>query len=207
MTDQTFATACPGGITNFNGVTHFGVAFDSDSTTIQKGVYSWGQPEKNYPEVLNYDYPVSSGTRTGTGLDIGLVKAFGNELFVGWKDSSTYGVDLIDDDNNPFATATLESLVFDERQPSKLKRALTLVATHEGLATGDSATVKYDIDRSGSFTSGTANTTADSKETRLVIDSDFKEIQIGLDLAATTGGPVITSFFLEYDDASQDAYI
>lgn len=86
----------PGAVASFNGFPHFGGAGSTTSTTMYNGVYTWGQAEKNYPMVLNYDYPISTGTLRGSTLAIGAIYAASpTKLYVGWKDGSTYGIDLI----------------------------------------------------------------------------------------------------------------
>jgi hypothetical protein len=84
----------PGANCNFNGMTHFGIS-NGTSTNVYRGVYAYGQPELDYPNSLNFEYQISTQTTTGTTLQIGCLFPFGNQLFVSWKDASTYGMDLL----------------------------------------------------------------------------------------------------------------
>ena len=142
----------PGAMTGFNGLLHVGVAGSTTSTTLYQGVYSWGQVEKNYPNVLNFDYPISTGTVTGTGLQIGAVYAASpTKLYVGWKDGADEGIDLISTSTKQ-STVILETLIFDGNVPYKKKTFRDIKLICKPLVSGESIVVKYDADRTGSFT-------------------------------------------------------
>lgn len=152
-----YAEIFPGAMTGFNGILHFGLAGVTDSTTVYQGVYTWGQVEKNYPMVLNFDYPVSTGTVTGTGVKIGAVYgASPTKLFVGWKDGANYGIDLISTSTTQ-TTVILESIIFDANRPtvSKLFKEIRLV--YKPFTASESITVKYKADRDTSFTTLTSS--------------------------------------------------
>lgn len=194
--------------TIYQGMPLFGMAFDTDSTTFEQGVYSYGQKEALAYDVMNYDYPISSGTRTGTTLKIGLVKAFGTDLFIGWRDASTYGVDIVTPSANPFATATYESRFYDFGKPYKDKQLFTLRADHDALPSGASVQIGYKVDDDTSFTTNTANSTADSTSTRFSITAvKFKELAINCNVAAATATPRIRALTVEYDDSEEETIV
>src|SRR3990167_3990021 len=200
ITNQTYAEVYPGAMSNWQTQIAFGAAANTDSTTIEQGVYTYGSKDKNYTEALNYAYPISTGTRTGTGMKIGAVLGQGDTLHIGWKDASTYGWDTVDSSSNPFAAASAESRIFDDNTPYKEKLAKYIIVHHVGLASNETVTVDYDIDRSGSFTSNTANSTADSTFTRFDINSRFREIQLKLSLGASATSPKVISQAFDFAD-------
>ena len=146
-----YADVYPGAVTTFNGLLHFGTSGDTDSATLYQGVYTWGQVEKNYPYVLNYDYPISTGNTQATNISIGAVKAVSpTKLYVGWKDDSTYGIDLISTSNQQ-STVVYESLLHDDNQPYRRKTYQDIKLLTSTLASGDSVVVKYKADRAAAW--------------------------------------------------------
>lgn len=177
------------------GVFLMGYPTSTTNQSLQHGVYSWGAAEKNYPEAFGYSYTMSTGTRLNTGsnnLRIGMIKSFGDKLFVSWRDGADYGVDVVDNNSDPFAEATLENLIFDDGRPDKDKIALERVITFEALPTGCTVTPKYKVNRATNWTSGTAAVAGDT-EVKQNINLRHKEIQLAVDLVATTATPKIIS--------------
>jgi len=98
-----------GAIDLHRGRIHFGTT---------KGVYSWASVSKNYPDVLNLEYTISTGS--DEDIEIGAILGKGDDLLVGWFDDSQvagskYGIDITDQDNK--ADAVYESLLFDSKTP------------------------------------------------------------------------------------------
>ncbi len=204
ITNQTSAEIGPGAMSSWQTLITFGAAFNTDSTTIEQGVYTFGQKDKNYGESLNYAFPISTGTRTGTALKIGAVLGQGATLHIGWKDGQSYGWDTVTSSANPFGTATWESLIFDDETPFKEKMARYMIIHHTSLASNETVQAGYQIDRSGSFTTETANSTSGSTKTRFDINKRFREIQFQMNLTATATTPTITSVTFEFDDLSKE---
>lgn len=180
----------------------FLMAYPTTTTnqSLQYAVYSWGAVEKNYPDSFGQSYSISTGTRLNTGsnnLTIGMIKSYGDKLFISWRDGSSYGVDTVTNTSDPFAEATLESLIINNGRPDKTKLALERVITFEPLPVGCTVTPKYKADRVANWTSitdvgGTAAVAGDT-EVRMNMDARYKEIQFAIDLVATTATPKITS--------------
>ena len=158
----------PGAMTGFNGIFHFGLSGaspSSASTTVAQGIYTWGQPEKNYPTVLNFDYPISTGTASGSGMNIGAVYgASPTVLLVGWKDASTYGIDQISTSTLQ-TSVTYESLIYDAKAPylPKLFKEIRIVTNGSG-----TVAVSYKADRASSYTSLTLASGSLSTTTYLI---------------------------------------
>lgn len=185
------------------GVLIAGFPTQTTDTDIEHGIYSYGSLDSNYPETFNYDQVISTGTRLydgATALRIGMVKTFGDKTFVSWRDGSTYGVDIIDNDSDPLSAGSFETLIEDFGTPWKTKEAFTLKVNTKTLPSGATITPKYKLDR-GSWTTGTA-ATAGATEAKLNFPATrrFKEIQVGFDYTCTTTEPKIISVALQWDD-------
>lgn len=200
-TDSEYSDLADSTIVNPNmaavrrGVFLMGYPTSTTNQSLQHGVYSWGAIEKNYPDSFGYSYTISTGTRLNTGsnnLRIGMIKSYGDKLFIAWRDGANYGVDVVSNDSDPFAEATLESMIYSNGRPDKTKLALERITSFETLPTGCTVTPKYKVDRASNWTSGTA-ATAGATEMRQNIDERYKEIQFALDIVATTATPKITS--------------
>lgn len=95
------SNAYPGAVAEYNTLTHIGM-----NGGTRNGVYSLGRLDLNDPRALNLEYIPSHGKLTGT--EIGALANDGTDLYVSWKDGSTYGVDIIDNANK--APAIYQSL-------------------------------------------------------------------------------------------------
>ena len=190
----------PGAVTNYQGFACIGTSGNTDSTTLIQGVYFWGYPGP-IPDCLNYAHTISTGTETGTTLKIGALKGIGNALYIGWRDGSTYGVDKVLPTNDPYASATYEALIYDAKNPGDDKRVDLLKATHRGIAANESVQLGHKINRTTSYTTDTANSTADTIETRMNINNGlFSELQGEVILVTTTTtAPTVTSLSILYD--------
>lgn len=178
----------PGAVSNWRGVPHFGIS-DGTSTTVQRGVWAYGTVNKNFPRSLNLEYPISTGTTTGTGVQIGALLGVGpDQIFVSWKDSSSYGVDLIDTANDQ-ASVYVETLYFDANTPHLPKNATAIKVTHYPLASGQSITVEYKADNTtGGWTqalvSNTAGETTETAALKVGDTGEWKELKLKITLAS-----------------------
>jgi hypothetical protein len=188
----------PGADCNFRGLLTFGVA-SGTSTTVKRGVYELGQPDINYPTSLNLSYPISTGTKSGTGVEIGAVYAVGPQIYVGWKDSTTYGVDLLSASTNQL------SVVYETRMVNLPTKGVfnRFKLFCKPLASGESITLKYDADQSGSWTSlGTATYAADGAVTAKLLTDEFKanDVQFQVTLAGTSTMPTVSKLIVGYSE-------
>lgn len=176
----------PGAVTMWKALLRFGVAGGGDSTAVERGVYTYGSLNERYPEALTYDYPISTGSLTGTSLKVGLTMVINKRLLIGWQDNTSYGVDYVDDANAPYPTGTIEFMIEDEDLGWKEKQANTLSAHFDPLDSTHSITPKYKVN-DGSTWSELSDTNAENDvEARIDIpDGRYKEIQVAIDLATT----------------------
>lgn len=189
--ENKYSEVYPGAITKWNGLILFGIS-DGDSTTVERTVYSYGMKSKEYPRSLNSAYPISTGTVTGTGVQIGAVAGFGpDELFVAWKDSSTYGVDILDTSQDQ-TEVTYDSLIFDADRPDVNKRASSITIMFDRLASGQTIEVYTKVDRATSWSSalGTATYANTGNGTEIAYSIPFTkrfyELQVRIKLKTTT---------------------
>ena len=184
---------------------------ETNSTNIEHGVYSYGKRNKNYEPSFGFSYSMSTGSRLNTGsnnLRIGMIKSFGDKLFISWRDDSQivgqrYGVDKVDPNSPPFSNATWESLLIDNGRPDKTKMAVSLRIDFKTLPTGATVTPKYKIDR-GSYVSGTT-AVAGSTFALLPINKRYKELQIAIDVVATTTTPEIIGATVIWESLKSEA--
>lgn len=205
VTDSTIVY--PNMATIRRGIHLMGFPSQTTNQSIEHGVYSYGAVDKNFPSSFGFNYTPSHGTITNDGsnnLRIGMVKNFGDMLHVSWRLNDSYGVDVIDNSSDPSSSAEWQSIFYDDGIPFKVKKALYMAVEFETLPAGATVTAKYRTARNGSWaTSGTASS---GTALRFDINTDFKEIQLGLDLVATTTTPVITSVSLIYDDCKEEGF-
>jgi hypothetical protein len=188
----------PGADCNFRGLLAFGPA-SGTSTTVKRGVYEFGQPSINYPNSLNFSYPISTGTTTGTGLEIGAVYAVGPQIYVSWKDASTYGVDLLS------ASVNQLSVVYETRMVNLPTLGVfnRFKLFFKPLAANETITLKYDKDQSGSWTTlGTATFAVDGAVTTKLVTGEFKanDVQFQITLGGTTTMPAVNKLVVGYDE-------
>ena len=189
------------------GIHLFGFPSDTTNQGAKHGVYSYGAIDKNFSKSFGYSYSISTGTQYNDGannLKIGMVKNFGDKLFISWQDGASNGLDVVDNSSDPAATGTWESLFFDDELPIKQKSALYMEITFEDLPAGTTITPKYRLGRAEAWAEGTA--VSSGKSVRFDINKRFHEIQLGLDLTATTETPVVTAVALVYDDNRKEMF-
>lgn len=191
-----------------NDILMCGFPTDSNSTTVERGVYSFGARNKDFDASFGLSYTISTGTLTGTTLQIGCVKSFGSKLFISWRDGVTYGVDVVDATAAPFADATWESLIYDFGRIDKHKEAVELLVTFESLPTGATITPKFKINRESTWENADASLgqgIAGQTEIRIPIGKRFREIQLAIDFVATTVTPKVTSLDLKIETLGSEA--
>lgn len=195
----------PGAVAEYEERLVFGVAASTDDgSSLEQGIYEYGSQETALPNALNFPYEISTGTSQGTTLKISALGSFGQDLYIGWRDGSNYGIDKITAGDSAVNGGVWESRIFDDGDPDKDKLAVKLEITFESLTTNQTVTPKYKINRAASFTTGTAATSGDTS-VDLYIHSRFKEIEYGFNLASSSNTfIVITGINLIYNDLEEE---
>lgn len=133
----------PGGATEFKGLAHFGI-----NGSTKSGIYSYGRTDKNDVYSLNLEYIPSHGKLSG--VEIGAMTVYDGNIFVSWKDGTTYGVDTIDSANK--ANGIYEGLEFDAGRPFEDKLFRFIKITTKPLPTECSIVIKYKTNKATSWT-------------------------------------------------------
>jgi hypothetical protein len=179
------------------------------NTSIPCGVYSWGRVDYTQPNSFGYSYVISTSTQYYTGsnhLTIGMVKNFGSILHISWRDTDTYGIDVVDSNSIPAAYTTWESLITDGGMVTKDKQVSYLEASWLDIQDGVEIVLKYSINRGAWVYSdrySNANLYAPDGHTNYgrldvgdgSVEERYNELQIGVDIycddTVTTAPPVI----------------
>lgn len=196
----------PGGVCYWKALLRFGGAGNTNSTSINQGGYTYGSITRRYSDSLTYDYPISTGTLTGTNLKIGLVMAVGSELLIGWQDNVSYGLDYVNSNNAPYPTATTEFIITDDATGWKQKEANVVVAVVSPLNSGESFLVKSKLNEATDWTLNpdgeTTTTSDDSTVNRMILTSSrYYRFQVACDLFASgSTAPTLQAMAVETDN-------
>lgn len=207
ITPSTYVEIFPGAVTSWKTLTRFGVAGNTNSTTINQAVYTFGSANKSYADALTCDYTLSTGNY-GSTIKIGMLGTVGGKLLIGWQDGVGFGIDEVTSSNNPYPTGTILFNLEDGGAVWKQKLLLSTVADFSTLNAGEDVVLKFATERSSSFTSMAAN---DDPSTGSIVSTyptgggRFKELQISVDLStSTTTSPVVYDVVGEYDDLTAE---
>jgi hypothetical protein len=185
------------------------------ATTIPFGVYSWGSVDRNYPDSFALNYQLSTGSQyysVSNNLQIGMVQSFGDTLHISWRDdlNGGYGIDVVDNTSNPASTATWKSNQFDNGLVTKLKKAKFIQVSFSPLPSGATVQMFYTINRGTTVydtniysSTNLYKNNANYARFDIGSTSEFYEIQIGLNLTATTTTPVILGVTFVFDDSRE----
>ncbi len=184
----------PDSYTTFRGLELFGVSNNSGNPC-NEGVYSIGRHDNNYPLAINLEYPISEAVLTG--ISIGSLLTIGNNLLVAWKNSTTYGVDVIDWSNK--YSATYKTLLLDGDARSFNKDFKNFVVSYKSKPTGTDIGVKAYINGGSAETISLIDDTTDNK-VRGEITKTGGYIQLEIDLTASSNtAPEIEEIYLDFD--------
>ncbi|KKL48949.1 hypothetical protein LCGC14_2320400, partial [marine sediment metagenome] len=110
----------PGAIDNYENRILVGYGGLTDDTAgVEQGVYEYGGQSSDTPIGLNLPFIISTGNTQGTNQKIGLVKVIGKDIYIGWRDNATYGLDKVTLGDNAATSGIYESLIFDGGNPKK----------------------------------------------------------------------------------------
>lgn len=181
-------------------------------TTIQNlehAVYSFGAAAPEFPESFGNSYTPSHGVKYNDGsnnLRIGMVRNYGDTLFISWRNSNTYGVDVVNNSSVPASDGTLELLRFDDNRPQFFKSAKYIIATFAiSLPANVTVKLKYKIDGEADWNESEAVTSG----THAVFDLEEKQflfIDVAVDITCEgTTSPEVNSLYLFYNPQSKQS--
>lgn len=200
----------PNMMTVRRGVLLVGYPSTTTNLSLEHGIYSNGAISNQYPESFGFSYTTSNGNILNTGtnnLKIGMVKSYGDTLYISWRDDSAapqrYSVDIVNNSSAPAETATIELLEFNNNQPSKYKNAGYLISTFSELGGTSTVKLKYKLE-------GEANwnySEEASAGTYLVVPIDKRYLvsQMGMDITCSAAtSPEFTSLYMFTDQLKNE---
>lgn len=213
---RTNLTASRQAIAKHENLITSGFPYNRTSTTISPymGLYSHGQSKASMPVAAGYDNVISTGNQLttltgGVSSGITLLKKFGNNLLVAWRDyvSSvlTYGVDYINELSPSVASASWAGLWFDGAHPDQEKSAKAIKITFDPLPAGCTVTPTIEFDRSGSPLTEPVAVAGDREVVMTLPSTRFYEARFGMTMTSSSGRyPHIRSITFKYDDNRND---
>jgi len=197
----------PGAKTIWQGIPHFGIAGAATAASLTRGVYSFGGDRANLPHAMNMEYTISTDA-TDSDVKIGaLHTAADNEMYIGWGDGATYGIDKVDS-SAKFATGYVESLDFHGSITQEgFKKVLSKAhIVHSALISGQSLVVKVKRDDSASWATVMTSSTAGEVSKVVTQLADGTPIPVGrffkarIEINSVNGvAPEFTSLKFSYD--------
>lgn len=187
-----------------DGMLHMGYPSITTNTTIEHGVSVWGTLEKNYAASYNFGYVASAHqtTDTGTGIQLGCVRNFGDEMYISWKAADgSYGLDIVDNLCTPAPVFKFRARRFDAGAVYKDKQALKMSLVTTAIPSGVAIDMTHRID-SGADIGHETLPTGSTLATSNISQGIFKRIVYGFDgtcSSAVTSSPLIYCETLQYN--------
>lgn len=197
----------PNMMTVRRGILLMGYPSVTTNQSIEHGIYSYGTITSEYPNSFGLSYSTSNGSVRNNGtnnLRIGMVKSYGDTLYISWRDdttpSHTYGVDVVNNSSAPAATATIETLQFDDNRRFMLKKAGFIICTFEELPANCTVTIKYKLNGQANWRYGDSISSGTYARTEVVTPNQYTFVEWGIDITcAGSVSPEITSLYLFTD--------
>jgi hypothetical protein len=164
----------PDSVTNLNGQMLFGFSNGSGNPADQ-GVYRIARSTRDHPWVLDMPYPISErsgGALVTSSIEIGGILAVGQDLYVAWKNSTTYGIDKLDW-SNKLEAADLQTrlMIVNREQFSTFSK---FVVAYASLPASTAINISYSKNHAA-YTSATE-----------VVDTDRLVVEAAEGVEATT---------------------
>ena len=186
--------------TIYNKRLHFGLYDGSSGNPGLNGIYTFGRKNKNYPQILTTEYPISANVTTG--ITIGLVYSNGSTLFVAWKNGSIYGMDIIDTANKYNGYCELRMINTDRGIKKHFKR---FPCSFESLA-GTGISLQFKTDHASTWTTiATANISGSTNDNNVFskrIDAYILQLRLNL-FCSGNNTPAIEELTTYIDESSQ----
>lgn len=209
--NNTTVEVYPGAMTMWRALMRIGVAGNQNDATIYRGAYTWGAVNEQYNDSLSFDYPISTGNYQGNNVRIGLTHVVSNKLLIGWQDGTACGVDYVDISNPPYPSGEVWMLIGDDGAMYHDKEMVTLASQFAPLASGESVSCMYKLDRNSSAITPVTQSTAGERTARAVIatnGSRYMEQQVGVKLeTSTTTSPVVYAVNAEIDSLTEEKIV
>lgn len=192
MEATKFSEIYPQAVIMWQSLVRYGAAGNGDSLAVSKGVYTWGSTNAKYPDILTYDYPISTGSTLGTGVRVGLTAVVNRKLLIGWQDGIAFGMDYVDNANPPYTSAMIQFLIFDNEQVWKEKELVEVDVVTTPLLVGENISLSYALEGSTTFTPNPDPTVIDDVLSKMIITvGRYHEFQVQVAITSDTTSPTI----------------
>ena len=199
----------PNMMTVRRGILLIGYPSVTTNQALEHAVYSRGTITNEYPDSFGLNYSTSNNSAFNNGsnnLRIGMVKSYGDTLYISWRDDAAapqkYSVDIVNNSSAPAATASLETLQFDDRRRYNYKKAGYMICTFDSLPTGVTITPKWKLDGAANWTYGDPSNTAGDTYvvTDIITPNRYQFIEFGVDITCVgTTSPGINDIHMFTD--------
>lgn len=188
------------------GILLVGYPSTTTNQTLKHGVYTFGTISREYPLSYGFSYTASPGSILNNGsnnLRLGMVKSYGDTLYISWRDDSQpiqkYGVDIVDNTSDPAPTFSLQPLTFDDERPYAYKNAGYMTCTFDPWPAGATLTLKYKLDDDADWIYSDQTPTVGDQYLTMPVERRFLVATYALDGTCETTTPNISSFFMWVD--------
>lgn len=131
----------PGAVANLKGIPIFGFSNGSGNPAKQ-GVYSFGSYSRDYRKVLDLSYVISEAVTSG--IEIGAIGVRDSDVYVAWKNGTSYGIDKLDYSTR-YGSAYLETMLLFQGKRDMVKTMLNVSAFYNSLPASTGVTFYYSI--------------------------------------------------------------
>lgn len=188
------------------GILLIGYPSITTNQQLKHGVYTFGTISREYPLSFGYSYTTSPGNIVNDGsnnLRIGMVKSYGDTLYISWRDDSEpiqkYGIDIVDNTSLPAPDYSLLPLTFDDERPFGYKNAAYITCTFSPWPAGATMTIKYKLDNDSDWTYSGQSPAVGDQFITMPVERRFLEAIFGLDGTCEETSPSISSFYMWID--------
>ncbi|MCF7835794.1 MAG: hypothetical protein K9M15_01600 [Candidatus Marinimicrobia bacterium] len=159
----SYGEVYPNSNANFKGIPIFGFSNSSEAANTTgnpalQGVYSFGSYSRNYSKIMDLSWVISQDKTSSIEIGSILVRDF--DLYVAWKDGTSYGVDKIDY-SNKYSSAYFETMILFQDLKNNSKSLARVMSGYNSLPTGTGLTFYYSVN-GGSYVSVSSETKVNS---------------------------------------------
>lgn len=195
----------PYAMTNYKKMLHIGFPGTSSNEQLEFGVYNYGSVMPEFPASFGLQYTLSHGSlNTDVGvsdLEIGCVRAFGDEMYIGWQKGSKFGLDIVDSNCKVSTSFKARLRQFDARNTHKEKGVNRIIISCDPVPAGTTANITYTLDNETEQVSS-VQLTEGKTQAVLAIDTRFHVMDCGIQgtSESTVMTPLaITGIAVEWD--------
>lgn len=177
----------PYSMANFKKLLHLGFPGSTTNEALEYGVYNYGTVMPEFPSSFGLQYRLSHGlfnTDVGVNdLKIGTVRAFGDEMYIGWQcvinGVTKYGLDIVDSNCKVANSFKARNRQFDARNIHKQKGINRVIVSTNPVPDGTLVYPTYTLDDGVEVVGTTPMATGDT-QLEFTVDSRFHVIDYGL---------------------------